>query len=357
MGNNQTYPSAALRVPRAARGMPTGWEVGKSEERKDGGRDNILRVIRCPRDLDPSTFVAKQGEEATGHRRLFAAAKRHGRSIRLHPAIVQPVWVRHDMVMLPRFESDLVHAVTRGTVTTHEVLSVGRDMVNGIAALASCGLLHTDISPQNVCLRRETNGALQGVLIDFESMLYVPPGTQHTWGGGWVPKLHFSSLMRHERCRRHDDNVDVADELESCGWVMCWALCTLVGVEFLDVPPLPADEDTLLGEMIERARKLGLPCAIHESEHVAETLKRKAYRVFLTGQCPFDIPHDVGMAMSRYFAAVRALPRRWRVTRQQLNKLVDDSRPHPYALRASEVDGLLASLHVPASMLSTVNTS
>ena len=282
----------------------------------------------------PSHFIAKKNEsEANGFARMRAAAAYHGVDMTRQQHVIQPAELTSQVVILPRFDMDLYSATMGRHITQHDAVGIVRDVVRGVAVLGECALAHIDLAPTNVCVHK--NGRTwHGVIIDMETVQYVPGRLPALWVDKPPPRLHFASLARHARGDNWTDpahgSIDIVDELESCGWILCWALCMLQGVAFLSFPRPPDDPTKYLEEA-------GFGC-LHPSEVLARKQKQELHRQLLARETPKGWSAGLASMMSAFFRAVAEIPRRWRN---------DGSSPlvcQDFALRAHEVDAVLATL-------------
>lgn len=114
--------------------------------------------------------------ESAAVRDAFLAEARRAAQV-VHPAVVVIVdigvfddhgipiaWIAQERVPgRPLFE----HVRAEGPLTSTEVVTVGADVLAGLAAAHAAGVVHRDVSPSNVLVRREDDGALRATLLDF----------------------------------------------------------------------------------------------------------------------------------------------------------------------------------------------
>ena len=242
---NTAWCDARKITESTARGtaLPDEWKLGEQEPSLRAG---LLSVAHTPPAVQHSShFIAKKNEfEANGFARMRAAAAYHGVDMTRQQHVIQPAELTSQVVILPRFDMDLYSATMGRHITQHDAVGIVRDVVRGVAVLGECALAHIDLAPTNVCVHK--NGRTwHGVIIDMETVQYVPGRLPALWVDKPPPRLHFASLARHARGDNWTDpahgSIDIVDELESCGWILCWALCMLQGVAFLSFPRPPGD--------------------------------------------------------------------------------------------------------------------
>jgi serine/threonine-protein kinase len=181
------------------------------------GKDCAVKV------LDPT--IAEIEGYATRFLREARAASQIG-----HPAICDVYDAGQDdgegalYLVLELLEGeDLGAAIKRGDLTLNEILEIGCQTLDGLAAAHARGIVHRDIKPENVFLTRDERGDLRVKLLDFGVAKNVRDGDQqalfNTQRGQVVGTPYY---MSPEQASGHD--VDRRADVYSTGAMIFHAL-------------------------------------------------------------------------------------------------------------------------------------
>lgn len=177
------------------------------------GDQDAIKVIRPDLASDPQI------------RELFRREAGALRKVR-HPAVVSYQGVFGDdsgrvfLVMDFVNGPSLASLIAKAPLAPADVRRVGVQIAEGLAAAHACGVVHRDLSPDNVVLR---GGDIdQPVLIDFGVAKRLDGGTAvgTAIGTGFVGKLAYCSP---EQCGLYDANVDQRTDVYSLGLLLAAA--------------------------------------------------------------------------------------------------------------------------------------
>jgi serine/threonine protein kinase len=161
--------------------------------------------------LDP----AQGGPEGAGPLREARAAAAVG-----HPAICEVLDAGQEpdgrsYLVLELLEGrDLRRAIEAEDLRLGEIVEIGVQLLDGLAAAHDAGIVHRDIKPENVFLAYDASGRLRVKLLDF--------GNAPDPGAGPVIVDEAPWTMSPEQIRGGE--VDARSDLWSTGAVLFWAL-------------------------------------------------------------------------------------------------------------------------------------
>jgi len=168
-----------------------------------------------------------------------------------HPGVVTVLDVgRHSdgslfMVMQLLRGEQLWQAATDRKLDDFELVEVGRQLMETLAAAHARGVVHRDVKPENVFLTRDASGELHVKLVDFGIAKFLGPEARRaafSTSDGKV--LGTPRYMSPEACL--GDRVDVGADL--------WAAAATLFFAFAGVPPFAEDQVGRLMMLIVRGR-------------------------------------------------------------------------------------------------------
>ncbi|KAJ2782860.1 hypothetical protein H4R18_002009 [Coemansia javaensis] len=168
-----------------------------------GGRVQLPRHDGDPRhDTTPAVFGAV----------LQRAAAAKGLGDRDMPPTIPPR-IHKRVAMTP------VGRPLRELASPYElVVAVAHAMRCHSEIVARCGILHRDISPNNIMFVRETDGGIRGLLIDFDHAISLTcaPAEARQDRTGTLPFMSIGNL------KQSDVERTALDDWESVIYILCW---------------------------------------------------------------------------------------------------------------------------------------
>ncbi|MBN8613847.1 MAG: tetratricopeptide repeat protein [Deltaproteobacteria bacterium] len=123
---------------------------------------------------------------------------------------------------------DLERRLMIGALPVTAVVQIGRQLVSALVALEDTGIVHRDIKPGNLMLRREADGGVHLTVIDFGIAKSREPMARLTRSGAIVGTPHY---MSPEQLR--GEGLDARADL--------WAACAVLYECLCGQPPFDGD--------------------------------------------------------------------------------------------------------------------
>lgn len=161
---------------------------------------------------------------------------------------------------------DLEQRIARGPLGVPAVVDLGRQLFSALAAIAEAGVLHRDVKPANVMLRREADGHVQVTLIDFGIARKRDELTKLTVTGTILGTPHY---MSPEQLR--GEPLDPRADLYAASALLYEAL---TGLPPYDGPTAPIVIGRILTEPLAPVRSLRPDCPADLAELVERGLAR-----------------------------------------------------------------------------------
>ncbi|KAJ2472256.1 hypothetical protein IWW56_006184, partial [Coemansia sp. RSA 2131] len=124
-----------------------------------------------------------------------------------------------------------------------ELIVVVGDVMAAHSAIAKrCGLLHRDLSVNNIMFHRDANGGVRGMLIDFDNACRITDMQTAEWQDrtGMLPFMSIGDL------EQSDVERTVLDDWESLIYILCWL--GTVGINQTDQGPNVTVRDLPIGK-------------------------------------------------------------------------------------------------------------
>jgi TonB family protein len=202
-------------------------DIGSRYERLDclreGGMGAVYRVRdrRLDRILVAKTILLpehagpqEQGERRERFRREAELASRltHPNIVQIHDLIPEGPWIIMEFVAGPTLRDLLDERALSLSLT----LEIARQALRALSYLHAKGAIHRDISPDNLMLTRDPDGAPLVKLIDLGIARSVSDDGQLTGKGGFIGKLRYASPEHLEDM----EPLAVASDIFSFGVVL-----------------------------------------------------------------------------------------------------------------------------------------
>jgi TonB family protein len=202
-------------------------DIGSRYERLDclreGGMGAVFRVRdrRLDRILVAKTILLpehagpqEQGERRERFRREAELASRltHPNIVQIHDLIPEGPWIIMEFVEGPTLRDLLDERALSLSLT----LEIARQTLRALSYLHAKGAIHRDISPDNLMLTRDHEGAPLVKLIDLGIARSVSDDGQLTGKGGFIGKLRYASPEHLEDM----EPLAVASDIFSFGVVL-----------------------------------------------------------------------------------------------------------------------------------------
>ncbi len=167
---------------------------------------------------------------------------------------------------------NLSHFLGRGPLPIATAVEIGRQLLQGLEAIAEEGIVHRDIKPENVMLHDAGDGAIVVKLVDFgiAKRVSVTPEPRLTYHGALVGTPQY---MAPEQIR--GEEVDVRSDLYATGAILYEALSGHPPHETSNFSELVV---AVLGGRIEPLRRLRPDCPFELDRAILRALARSPAR-------------------------------------------------------------------------------